>query len=77
MTFFELVQLAENIVSLELASTHVLNMDVFDAKHLHKLRNLYISSVKISDTTLLSIINQSHETMYSIWVQRVQLKSGT
>ncbi|EPE31610.1 hypothetical protein GLAREA_12366 [Glarea lozoyensis ATCC 20868] len=74
---FEFVQLAEKLSSLQVTSTHILNMDVLDTTYLQNLRYLELTSVKISHTTLLSMIQQSHEKMNSIWFCEVQLKSGT
>lgn len=45
--FFELIQLAEELESLRISCTHVLNMDALDATHLCKLRSLELQRVKI------------------------------
>jgi hypothetical protein len=55
---------------------HVLNMDALDATHLYKLRILELHRVKISHTMLLSIMERNHETLRSIFLWTVELKSG-
>jgi hypothetical protein len=75
--FFELIQLAEELEYLRISCTHVLNMDTLDATHLYKLRSLELCRVKISHTMLLSIVKQNHETLRSIFLWTVELKSGT
>ncbi|TAQ90831.1 hypothetical protein B7494_g873 [Chlorociboria aeruginascens] len=75
--FFELIQLAEELESLRISCTHVLNMDALDATHLYKLHSLELRRVKISHTMLLSIMERNRKTLRSIFLWSVELKSGT
>lgn len=75
--FFKFIQLAEELESLRVSCTHVLNIDALDATNLHKLRSLELTRVKISHTMLLSIMERNHKTLRSIFLWSVELKSGT
>jgi hypothetical protein len=75
--FFEIIQLATNLTSLRIASTHVLDMDHLDVEHLNRLRSLELSRLKLSRNHLSSIAERNEGTLRSFFLQCVELKSGT
>jgi hypothetical protein len=73
---FEVPGVPLELSSLSVYSHQRLNVELFRVENLHNLRDLYFSGIKISHTTLLSIIEASAATLQNITFIAVDLRSG-
>jgi len=62
-----------NLESLEISCAAPLNFDLFDTSRLQKLRNLSLTSVKISGDHLLHLLAQNRATLDKIWFTQVEI----
>lgn len=77
---FRFIELAENLDSLHLLSTDILNLSGLGGlnfSHKLRLRDLYFSNVSISSENLLYLIEQCKHSICRIEFYRVELNSGT
>jgi hypothetical protein len=74
---FRLIEIAPNLRSLAVHSMDILNMDFLAFPPSLCLRNLCLLGVSVSCNCLLSLINQSSETMSYVNFSLIKLNSGT
>jgi hypothetical protein len=74
---FSMLELATNLDSLKISSFNILDLDPFDIPSSLRLRCLHLEGVAISPEALLTLMNQSEETIRYINLYRVNLSSKT
>jgi hypothetical protein len=74
---FRLVELSVNLNSLAIGSTDLLSLDNIQFGRSLRLKSLYLSGVALSSHTLLSLVEQSNESIRSVQLWLVKLNSGT
>lgn len=72
-----LAELAENLDSLAIGSTDILNIDNMNLHNSLRLKSLHLQGVSISSQVLISLIEQCKDTITSIELRRVELSSDT
>lgn len=71
-----MVELAPNLKSLAIYSRNILDLDELDFPPSLRLRSLFLIGVSISSRKLLSLVEQSRETIRYIDLTLVKLNSG-
>ncbi len=75
--FFKFVELANNVETLRIRATHVLDMDLLSTVRFCKLRILELRNLKVSWDSLVAVVDNNTETLRAIDLDGIQLKSGT
>ena len=75
--FFNFIENANNVESLRIKVTHVLNMDLLNTARFCRLRVLELRNLKVSWENFIAIVDNNRETLRAIDLDGIQLKSGT
>ena len=75
--FFKFIESANNVKSLRINATHVLDMDLLDTGRFCNFRILELKNLKVSWNRLVAVVENNTETLHAIGLEGIQLKSGT
>jgi hypothetical protein len=71
------VELAENLESLAIGSSEILNIDNMNLPDSLRLKSLKLQGISMLSHVFISIIEQCKDTITSIELERVELNSGS
>ena len=75
--FFKFVEVANNVKTLRINATHVLDMDLLNTGRFCNLRILELRNLKVSWDRLVAVVENNTETLHAIGLEGIELKSGT
>ena len=75
--FFAFIEIANNVETLRIRATHVLDMDLLNTARFCKLRSLELRNIKAHWGSLVAVVENNTETLRAIDLDGVELKSGT
>ena len=75
--FFKFIEVANNVETLRIRVTHVLDMDLLNTARFCKLRILELRNLKVSWDSFVAVVDNNTETLRAIDLDGIQLKSGT
>ena len=75
--FFKFIDFANNVKTLRINATHVLDMDLLNTGRFCNLRILELKNLKVSWDRLVAVVENNVETLHAIGLEGIQLKSGT
>ena len=75
--FFKFIEVANNVETLRIRVTHVLDMDLLNTARFCKLRVLELRNLKVSWDNFVAVVENNTETLRAIELDGIQLKSGT
>ena len=75
--FFKFVEVANNVETLRIRVTHVLDMDLLNTARFCKLRILELRNLKVSWDSFVAFVENNTDTLRAIDLDGIQLKSGT